>query len=532
MEIKLSSHYEAEANGSSLVIDLPQEYSMVQYQMGMLEQNQLPHILTARRYVRDGNTHLCYNVTAHIPLTQVVERKKLDRSEVLSLLGGIAEILRELPEYQMPVKGLLLSEKWIFVRPGEFNPNLIYLPIWVEDEGLTSLKEFVKSLVLNSRISNTNDDFVQRLLELVNRPDLTVSLFGEGLDKLQTSSRPSTPLAEPKPIPERVAPAPPKDLVQPAPIQEKKEQIHSEAVQSEPFARKPQPNNTKSKPAKKAKKSEKNSAAEEKKSGTTKGSLIFTVVQCVAVLALALLFKNGFFTAEGGGLNVSYIAGAAIAIAGLDVVLYRELFINSKNKKASEQAKGKNKKAQPPKGKVPSDKPISTPKAPYKPTAPVMPAQPTPPPASPPATPVQQRAEVADHVTPPEVAPYPVYIPAVEEDEDDGATVVIGEGEEKSGSGYLEYFENGLAMRIHFIPGIIRVGSRAKLVDHVLASQKVSKVHAEFVCEDGRYFVRDINSTNGTYINGSKQRIISNQNIELRDGDRVRLADVELTFRC
>lgn len=537
MEINFSSHYEAEANGSSLVIDLPQEYPIVQYQMGMLEQNQLPHILTSRRYVRDGNTHLCYNVTAHIPLAQVVARKKLDKSEVLTLLGGITETLRELPEYQMPIKGLLLSEEWIFVRPGEFDPSLIYLPVWVDDDGLVSLREFVKDLVLNSRIGNTNDDFVQRLLELVNRSDLTTSVFGTELAKLRASSSPSAPIAERKPIPERVAPIPLKDLVQPAPVETADENHRNKSPRPLPPTEKPLPA-TQLKPAKKTKKAGKevsslsvDSPEGKKKTGTTKESLIFTAVQAIAILGVAFLFKSGFFASDGGGLNVSYIAGMAIALLGLDVVLYRELFINSKRKKENVQSKEKKAQAT----KVPISKPKSAPapKPTYHPSASVASAHPAPAPIPPLATPAQQSGEPASNITPPPgVAPYPIYIPAAEDDGGDEATVVIDGGESGVGSGYLEYFENGLAMRIHLTPGILRVGSRAKLVDHVLASQKVSKVHAEFTCEDGRYFVRDINSTNGTYINGSKQRIVSNQNVELHDGDRVRLADVELTFRC
>ena len=60
----------------------------------------------------------------------------------------------------------------------------------------------------------------------------------------------------------------------------------------------------------------------------------------------------------------------------------------------------------------------------------------------------------------------------------------------------------------------------------------MSKVHAEFIRQAGRYYVRDINSTNGTFLNNAAQRLVSNQNVELHNGDCVRLADVELVLKC
>ena len=69
-----------------------------------------------------------------------------------------------------------------------------------------------------------------------------------------------------------------------------------------------------------------------------------------------------------------------------------------------------------------------------------------------------------------------------------------------------------------------RIGRRPGL--HLsIPSMQVSMIHAEFVQLGGRIFVRDLNSTNGTYVNGSR---IDNRDVPLRDGDRIRLGTVEL----
>ena len=50
----------------------------------------------------------------------------------------------------------------------------------------------------------------------------------------------------------------------------------------------------------------------------------------------------------------------------------------------------------------------------------------------------------------------------------------------------------------------------------------VSRRHAEFVWENGHLSLRDMNSTNGTFVND--QRIAPQQLISLAEGDRVRFA--------
>lgn len=59
----------------------------------------------------------------------------------------------------------------------------------------------------------------------------------------------------------------------------------------------------------------------------------------------------------------------------------------------------------------------------------------------------------------------------------------------------------------------------------VLPSARVSREHALVVCDGATFRVRDLGSTNGTFLNG--QRI---DEAELADGDLLLIADVELTF--
>ena len=121
-----------------------------------------------------------------------------------------------------------------------------------------------------------------------------------------------------------------------------------------------------------------------------------------------------------------------------------------------------------------------------------------------------------------------------EADTDLGGETELWEDMSAAGAtAYLEYYENNNLLKIplHSPAGVV-IGRLESQVDFVVKNAKVGKVHAKVFCRDHQYFVVDINSKNGTYINGNRQRIESNIPYPLHDKDRITLADAEFTIRC
>lgn len=115
--------------------------------------------------------------------------------------------------------------------------------------------------------------------------------------------------------------------------------------------------------------------------------------------------------------------------------------------------------------------------------------------------------------------------------DDDDATVLI-DADDDQDEACLEYIENGLTRRIHLQNGITKIGSRPTNNDYVLPSKKVSKEHAVIIKEGMRYFIKDLNSTNGTYLNNGNERLETERKIEIHNGEIIRMADIELVLKC
>lgn len=72
------------------------------------------------------------------------------------------------------------------------------------------------------------------------------------------------------------------------------------------------------------------------------------------------------------------------------------------------------------------------------------------------------------------------------------------------------------------------IGRKNKNADYVCENGFVSKNHAEIFVREDRYFLMDLGSTNGTFVNGNK--IDKLVDIEISNNDKIKFADWEYTF--
>ena len=75
--------------------------------------------------------------------------------------------------------------------------------------------------------------------------------------------------------------------------------------------------------------------------------------------------------------------------------------------------------------------------------------------------------------------------------------------------------------------GQTTIGSSSD-ADIVLRDQTISAKHASVRCKDGRFLLTDLDSTNGTFLNGGQHTIAREQ---LNDNDLIRLGAVTLKFK-
>lgn len=74
------------------------------------------------------------------------------------------------------------------------------------------------------------------------------------------------------------------------------------------------------------------------------------------------------------------------------------------------------------------------------------------------------------------------------------------------------------------------IGKLKSRMDYGLDHAAVSRFHAKITKEDEEYFIYDLNSTNGTFLNG--KQLNAREKTTIHDGDEIQFADVIYRFVC
>ncbi|MEY8338323.1 DUF6382 domain-containing protein [Lachnospiraceae bacterium 62-35] len=144
------------------------------------------------------------------------------------------------------------------------------------------------------------------------------------------------------------------------------------------------------------------------------------------------------------------------------------------------------------------------------------------------------------------VQPQPMVHMAGSFSDDDNRTIIVGGGDDEGSTMVLGYSgdtdnstagmtiasitrrKNGQSMMIN--KSVFHMGKESSFADFFIGDNRaISSAHADIICDEGAYFIRDMNSLNHTFVNGVM--VTAGEMKPLQSGDIIRLADEEFDFR-
>lgn len=111
-------------------------------------------------------------------------------------------------------------------------------------------------------------------------------------------------------------------------------------------------------------------------------------------------------------------------------------------------------------------------------------------------------------------------------DDDDAPTGLLDDSDFES-SHYLLHIKTNMKLPVNFLNGIV-IGRSTSKTDYAVDNSMLSRVHARFYYVDGKYFVEDLGSKNGTFVNNLRVR--PNSPVEIKEGSAVKLANEMFKF--
>ena len=109
---------------------------------------------------------------------------------------------------------------------------------------------------------------------------------------------------------------------------------------------------------------------------------------------------------------------------------------------------------------------------------------------------------------------------------DDEATSLLSEGPQIT---YPYLIRKSSFDRTDINKPVFRIGKERSYVDCFVANNNaISRIHADIITKNNSFFVKDENSTNGTYVNGN--RLSPKEEVQVFDGDIITFANEEFEF--
>jgi len=132
-----------------MVWKAPEDLQGNEYQVRMLLVNEIPGLLRCRLRKINGETYLYYEITSKQPLTRVFEHRAAGAEDIRALALTLRETLEGIARYLLPDDGMVLEPEFIYMDLETKEMKFCYLPFLGEElrESFRGLAEYLlKSL--------------------------------------------------------------------------------------------------------------------------------------------------------------------------------------------------------------------------------------------------------------------------------------------------------------------------------------------------------------------------------------------------
>ncbi len=139
----MRAEYKRDLQRNYLILEGEEETGEEDYRVQMAERNKIPGLLPFHRSRTDGVLRLYYEITGKQPLSGLYEKKPLSCSDIFLILTGINETLDNLQKFLLGPEQLVFSPEYIFMDPNDRRVQLCYAPGIAIREPISKLAEFI-----------------------------------------------------------------------------------------------------------------------------------------------------------------------------------------------------------------------------------------------------------------------------------------------------------------------------------------------------------------------------------------------------
>lgn len=482
------AEYKRDVSHNYLILREEEKVNTASYQVRMLTGNVIPSILKCRLQGLDGNLLFYYDITSRQSLASFYEQRKFHRKDLHMLFGGFIRVMEEMAEFLMNTDQLLLCPEYIFLDIEKREVKFCCLPDYHHpiQEQFRELTEY-----LLPRLDHEDPQAVSMGYG-VYRKAMETGFQLEHIKEAIYQNREVTGKNDNKDSAQKQGQKPPENNLDGADnfgekIQEKADVSHLLETDVE------------NKTSKRKKDKKKEESDFQKSSNEWTGALLCVFTAAVLIILLILRYL-GYLP----GIPAEAIFGGAIILLALAAFLSWTAEKKKQKKQMSAEWRKKVKRELDDTYESSSEKRRKERNSEdlYE------------------ADSVQEKM--------PEWGDGKYKMPEqTGETENYGETVVLSAGQTE-GPASLVSREPGELATIYLDRDLMVIGKMENAADAVIPLPTVSRIHAKIRKADDEYYLSDLNSRNGTSVNG--RLLKTGEEYQLQDEDQVEFAQARYIF--
>lgn len=178
--------YKNSAGRNLIVYTFIDQAELVNYQLEMLANNRINGLLKSEVMRINGEIHLQFDITSLVTVKKLFERRKFSRRDFLCLIKQTVEILETMERYLLDNSRIVFDSTYIFVDPQNLKLGYAYLPIKDRPQSLDELKDLLLDAIISDIrfIDEPSDDYIQRLIEILKDPEFEESSLKKYLNEV------------------------------------------------------------------------------------------------------------------------------------------------------------------------------------------------------------------------------------------------------------------------------------------------------------------------------------------------------------
>jgi len=187
---KLKKEYMYDGEKSYLVISISVQDEIKHYQLEMLVRNNIEPLLplTVQRF--NEEQRLYYEITSKISIERIFERKRINAEEFEYIVMQFARLPNELKDYLLDISFVVLDESYIYCDPLTMKLYFLYIPIQIYENSPDRFRQFIKRMIIDdiNLMDDSSGNLLKRLLDVLkleafNAEKLVQSITADGTDK-------------------------------------------------------------------------------------------------------------------------------------------------------------------------------------------------------------------------------------------------------------------------------------------------------------------------------------------------------------